>query len=193
MVAADGGRAPAGGRSPEGGSGGGTPAGPCRSFPSPQGQVPSAPRLGGSPRSLGVVKRLLGPEGAAEPGGGLKTRAARRRSRARGGGGSGGGGGGGCRAVVAAPSRGGELLPPIPCGGVRSDRPCSRRRRRPAGGARARGHPCRAGEGRPAPPSLRPGLGGEARGARSAAGAGPARLDDTGDAGRGRVPSALPL
>lgn len=49
VVAADVGRAPAGGRSPEGGSGGGTPAGPCRSFPSPQGQVPSAPRFGGPP------------------------------------------------------------------------------------------------------------------------------------------------
>ena len=71
VLAADVGRAPAGGRSPDGGSGGGTAAGPCRSFPSPQGQVPSV-RVSAQP-SLGEPR---GPK-AARPGGGLKTRAAR--------------------------------------------------------------------------------------------------------------------
>ena len=61
MVAADVGRAPAGGRSPEGGSGGGTPAGPFRSFPSPQGQVPSVRASAALPRlSPGVEGRGAG-------------------------------------------------------------------------------------------------------------------------------------
>lgn len=87
------GRAPAGGRSPEGGSGGGTPAGPCRSFPSPQGQVPSAPRLGG--RSVPSRCRQTpgsGAERAAEPGRRFKDSGGSARSR--------GGAGGGGRAVA---------------------------------------------------------------------------------------------
>lgn len=72
MVAADVGRAPAGGRSPEGGSGGGTPAGPSGRFPHPRARYLASALPRPSPaQSQGV-------EGRAEPGGGLKTRAARR-------------------------------------------------------------------------------------------------------------------
>lgn len=192
-MAADVGRAPAGGRSPEGGSGGGTPAGPCRSFPSPQGQVPSASRLGGLlPVSLGVVKRLLGAERAAEPGGGLKTRAARHGPAAA------------AAAVAAAaagvgrwrrgaPSRGGELLPPIPCGGVSVATGRARRRRRPAALARARGPPV-PGRGRGAlPPPLCGPVSAE-RPRRAIGRGGPTPLASAmrGDAGRGRALSALP-
>lgn len=113
------GRAPAGGRSAEGGSGGGTPAGPCRSFPSPQGQVPSVRASAALPR------RARGPK-AAEPGGGLKTRAARCEP-----------GGGPGRRV---PDGGAGVAPAKPPLGGR--RLCS-----------SRGQPCRGGV--PLPPPLR--------------------------------------
>lgn len=77
VVATDVRRAPAGRRFSESGSGGGTLAAPCRSFPSPQGQVPSVLRLGGPLVPLGISKRRGRGRKAAELGGGLKTWAAR--------------------------------------------------------------------------------------------------------------------
>lgn len=169
------GRAPAGGRSSEGGSGGGTPAGPSRSFPSPQGQVPSVRASAALP--------LASPGGskAAKPGGGSKTRAARcdppgLRAAARGGG-CFQGGGSRSREAPGSPSpapsssltRGavpgrGSLCPPLSavrprrksrprCGRPRAVSPASKRAA-PAGAKRAVSRaPSLAGVARPPAPA----------------------------------------
>ena len=88
------------------------PRGACRSFPSPQGQVPSVRASAALPR------RARGPK-AAEPGGGLKTRAARCEP----------GGGPGRRCLT-----GRELLPQSPWVAAA----CAR----PAGSRAGEGSPC---------------------------------------------------
>lgn len=187
-MAADGGRAPAGGRSPEGGSRGGTPAGPCRSFPSPQGQVPSAPRLGGAWESLSASSNAGGPQGRGagrrfkDSGGSVRP--------AVGGGGGGGDDGGGCRAAARRHRGVRERLPPSPCGGDRGGRPRSSSSswlRR----ARARARAAVPGRGALPPPLCGP-VSAEGPCSRGRPRGRPAGFEAGDGGGGGRVPSALP-